>query len=426
MSRTRWSSFCAVLHRRFVGTLVVASLATLQVDCVLAVEARAYPVEAGDELQVVIYGDENTSTVLSGRFRVEPDGSIYYPLLGKLAVAGLSPVEIADLLEESLSTQVRISSPTVSVSEFAPVFLVGDVVRPGPFQFQPDMTVFQLVLQAGGISQAEASESARLSLVQELSSLELNNYSLRVQKARLLAEIEGFDFGDGAPLEASTVDAASIVSTEAAIFAVRQRARESRRRTYDAQREGYDQEISSIEKSIVLHDEEVRLLEEQLSVQQGLAERGLAAHSARRDAQRQLTATRREALEFRTALFRARQNRIAVDQALAEKETRIDEANVEKLRDVELAYYQNEIALTSAKAKFAQFDTARNAAQNALGRAPQYLLLRLVSGEYTSRLVDEGTKLERGDIVRVTFAGGDPKSPIVEQPQQKQATQPEG
>jgi protein involved in polysaccharide export with SLBB domain len=168
-----------VAYRRFVGTLLVASFATLQVDLTFAVEARAYPVQAGDELQVVIYGDENTSTVLSGRFRVEPDGSIYYPLLGKLAVAGLSPVEIAALLQQSLSTHVRISSPTVSVAEFAPVFLVGDVMRTGPFQFQPDMTVFQLVLQAGGISQAEASESARLSLVQELSSLELTNYSGR-------------------------------------------------------------------------------------------------------------------------------------------------------------------------------------------------------------------------------------------------------
>jgi polysaccharide biosynthesis/export protein len=254
----------------------------------------------------------------------------------------------------------------------------------------------------------------------------LNNYSLKVQKARLGAEIKGLDFDDSAPLEASTVDETSIASAEAAIFAVRHRASESRRRTYDAQREGYDQEISSIEKSMMLHDEEVRLLEEQLSVQQGLAERGLAAHSARRDAQRQLTATRREALEFRIALFRARQNRIAVDQALAEMETRIDEANVEKLRDVELAYYQNEIALTSAKAKFAQFDTARNAAQNALGRAPQYRLIRLVDGEYTSRIVDEATKLERGDIVRVAFAEGDAKSPIAEQPQQKQATRPGG
>jgi polysaccharide export outer membrane protein len=222
------------------------------------------------------------------------------------------------------------------------------------------------------------------------------------------------------------LDEESIMSAEDAIFAVRQRARESRRRTYDAQRKGYDQEISSIEKSIVLHDEEVRLLEEQLSVQEGLAERGLAAHSARRDAQRQLTVTRREALEFRTALFRARQNRIAVDQALAETETRIDEANVERLRDVELAYHQNEIALNSAKAKFAQFDTAQNAAQNALGRAPQYHLIRLVNGEYTSRLVDEVTKLERGDIVRVTFAEADKNNPIVEQPQQKQTTQQEG
>jgi polysaccharide export outer membrane protein len=420
MSRTNWSIFFTTRGWLCLAAIALGGIVALQTPTASAAEAREYPVGPGDQLHIAVFGDENVSALLSGRFRVEPTGSIYYPLLGKLDVAGLSPVEVADLIGDLLSTQVRVNHPTVSVAEFAPVFLVGDVITTGPFEFQPDMTVFQLVMQAGGISREAASESARLSLQQELSSLELNNFSLRVQKARIMAELEGGEFDEAAFSDATGVDAENIVSAEASIFAVHRKARESRRRTSDAQREGYDQEISSVEKSIVLHDEEVRLLEEQVGVQEGLATRGLAANSTLRDAQRLLTATRREALEFRTALYRAKQDRIGVDQALAEAETRTDEENVESLRDIELELYQNEIALASAKARYAQFGTVVSAAQNALGRVPQFRLVRLVDGEYTARIVDELTKLERGDIVRVVFAETAPPTATVEQAQSAQ------
>ncbi|ESX64452.1 hypothetical protein X759_31140 [Mesorhizobium sp. LSHC420B00] len=298
MYQSNWSSFGAPARSRFLAIAAFAGLSALQVHSVFAQDAREYPAGPGDQLQVVVFGEENTSSVLSGRFRIEQDGSIYYPLLGKITVAGLSAVEVAKLLGDSLSTQVSVNPPTVSVVEFAPVYLVGDVMRSGPFQFQPNMTVFQLVLQAGGISREGGSEAARLSLLQEVFTLELSDFSFRLQRARLVAELDGADFDDGALAPPPAAEVASIVSAEASIFALRQRAKESRRRTYAAQREGYEQEISSIEKSIILHDEEVRLMEEQVGVQQGLADRGLTAHSARRDAQRQLAATRREALSF--------------------------------------------------------------------------------------------------------------------------------
>jgi polysaccharide biosynthesis/export protein len=403
MHRSFGSGLCAMLRRCFFGMVAVGGFSLLSVTCTFAAGTRDYPVGAGDLLQVVIYGEDNVSNVLSGRFRVEPDGSIYYPLLGKLDVAGKSPVEIAKLLGEALSKQVPVSLPTVSVAEFAPVFLIGDVARTGPFQFQPDMTVFQLVLQAGGISQAGVSEAARISLQQDVQTLALNNYSLRVQRARLTAEIRHEPFDSSAVTGAPNAEAASIASAESAIFEEHQRTQESREGTYEAQKAGYEQEISSIEQSIVLHDEGVRLLEEQVNVQQGLTDRGLAAQSNLRDLKRQLFATRREALEFRTALFRAKQNRIAVDRDLAEAQNRVDTDNVEKLRDVDLALQQNEIALAAAQAKFDQFDTSRDAAQDALGRVPQYVLIRLVDGAYASTIVDENSKLERGDIIRVAF-----------------------
>ena len=180
------------------------------------------------------------------------------------------------------------------------------------------MTVFELMLLAGGVSDPSDPASARMAVEQQASILQLQNFSLKIKRARLIAETTGEQFLPDSLKSLS--DAASLVEVEASLFEVHTAASESRRTIFDAQKAGYDQEITSITQSITLHDEEVQLLEEQLQSQQALTERGLAALSALRELKRQLTGTRREALEFRTALFRARQNRIGVDQAQAEAE----------------------------------------------------------------------------------------------------------
>lgn len=391
------------LRRALLRILATTGVAWLAAATAAAAEERGYPVGAGDQLQVFVYGSDNISNALSGRFRVAADGSIYYPLLGKVEVVGKSPTEIAAQLGKSLSPQVPISLPTVAIAEFAPVFLTGDVARTGPFQFQPGMTIFQLVLEAGGLPQADISEAARLALFQELSTLKLDAYSLAVRRARLSAEIENAPFETDAFSDRPS-GADDIVPSETSILAVHRRIEDTRRQIAKAQKEGYEQEISFIEKSIALHNQEVALLEEQIGVQEDLTKKGFAAQSGVRDLKRQLSVTRREALEFRTALFRARQNRLAVDQSLAEAESRSDADTAEKLGEVELAIGRNAIALATAQARYTRFGEARGAARNALGRSPQYLLIRVKDGEPRTRVVDGSTALTRGDIVRVILS----------------------
>ena len=72
------------------------------------IKAEAYTVGPGDTLQVVVFGDENVSNILSGRFKIEPDGSIHYPLLGSVPVTGRSTLEIAKMLHTELAHQVQV------------------------------------------------------------------------------------------------------------------------------------------------------------------------------------------------------------------------------------------------------------------------------------------------------------------------------
>ena len=138
---------------RLFAALAIAACALMPMDgnsC--AAEKSGYPIGPGDLLQIVVYGDENVARTLSGQFRVGPDGAISYPVLGNVFVGGLATVEIGETLRAALAEQIPISGvPTVSVAEYAPVFVVGGVEKPGPYQFQPDMIVLHLIALAGGL-----------------------------------------------------------------------------------------------------------------------------------------------------------------------------------------------------------------------------------------------------------------------------------
>lgn len=65
-------------------------------------------------------------------YTVSPDGFINFPLLGKLHVAGMTPLQLAEFLEEKISEKVVEPMVTVELINFH-VNVIGEVSRPGSF-----------------------------------------------------------------------------------------------------------------------------------------------------------------------------------------------------------------------------------------------------------------------------------------------------
>ena len=120
-------------------------------------------------------------------------GFIDYPVLGMLQVVGVSTTGIAGMIKQTIGDQVPVTGlPFIRIVEFAPVYLLGDVVRPGPYPFQPNMTIMQLVLTTGGLQQPQDRKSRVLqSLRLEASDLEVASAALEARRARLSAEVHG-------------------------------------------------------------------------------------------------------------------------------------------------------------------------------------------------------------------------------------------
>ncbi len=106
----------------------------------------------GDAFSVRVFGEE----ALSGDHQVAPDGTINFPLLGAVDVAGLEPTEVADKLQNELRDRDLLRDPHISVyvDEYASkrISVVGAVANPGAFSLEPGMTVVQAISMAGGFS----------------------------------------------------------------------------------------------------------------------------------------------------------------------------------------------------------------------------------------------------------------------------------
>jgi len=123
----------------------------------------AYRVDTGDRVSIVVYREPDLSV---SDVRVKADGTIAYPLLGDLKVAGLTSQELHDLVtSELLDGFLKKPSITVSIDGYRLYFIKGEVSRPGGYSFVDGLTVAKAVALAGGYT-ARASESS-ISLVRE-------------------------------------------------------------------------------------------------------------------------------------------------------------------------------------------------------------------------------------------------------------------
>jgi protein involved in polysaccharide export with SLBB domain len=145
---------------------------------VAAVPVPAYRVDTGDRISIVVFQEPDLS--VSG-VRVKSDGTIAYPLLGDLRVAGLTSQELQELVLVKLRDgYLKKPSITVTIDTYRLYYIKGEVTRPGGYTFVEGLTISKAVALAGGYT-ARASES-KISLVRE-SNPEIPLESVRVNTA---------------------------------------------------------------------------------------------------------------------------------------------------------------------------------------------------------------------------------------------------
>lgn len=107
---------------------------------------------AGDVLQIRVAGEKD----ISEKYQVSDEGTIDFPFIGRLKVAGLKPTQLTTLLRDKLAAGY-FKNPQVSV--FAEGYLArqmiyvwGQVRKAGAFQYTPNMPLIKAIALAGGLT----------------------------------------------------------------------------------------------------------------------------------------------------------------------------------------------------------------------------------------------------------------------------------
>jgi polysaccharide export outer membrane protein len=112
-----------------------------------------YVIGTGDSVNVIVWRNPELSMTVS----VRPDGRLTMPLVEDLPALGRTPTELARDIERELSKFIRDPVVTVIVAGAAGPFseqirIIGEAARPQAIPYRQDMTILDVMIQVGGLT----------------------------------------------------------------------------------------------------------------------------------------------------------------------------------------------------------------------------------------------------------------------------------
>jgi polysaccharide export outer membrane protein len=106
--------------------------------------------QVGDRMTITVYDEPNLTAV----YDVNPSGVVVLPLIGAVTAVGRTRAE----LEREITNRYRdgkfIDDPkvTVDVVQFQPIYIFGEVEKPGAYPYTPGLNALTAVTTAGGLT----------------------------------------------------------------------------------------------------------------------------------------------------------------------------------------------------------------------------------------------------------------------------------
>jgi polysaccharide biosynthesis/export protein len=153
-SRMRFShtTMSAFTVAALIGSLMAAT------GTRAAAQVASYVIGAQDVLTISVFDEPS----LSGKYAVELDGSLAFPLVGRLKAAGMSLRDFESELRTRLAAgYFRDPRLTVAIEQYRSqrVFVVGAVKTPGTFALTGDMTLIEVLAKAGSTTDGAGDEA---------------------------------------------------------------------------------------------------------------------------------------------------------------------------------------------------------------------------------------------------------------------------
>jgi polysaccharide biosynthesis/export protein len=420
-----------IAHIAFFIANRVLGPATAAVAGCLAIAVSVQPLHAsvlneyrlgtGDLIEITALGTPE----LQRKAAVEPDGEIVLPLVGRTKAAGMTISALQTRLREMLRTQVvrrrtedgreypvivNSEEIIVSIAQYRPIYVNGDVAKPGEHTFRPGMTVRQALALAGGYDvmrfRARDPFLESADLQSEYSSLWTDFAKEQVHILRLRAELA--DQTELDLSETTQTPVAPIIVSELKRMALTQLAARNtnyqnhRRHLLDAiTQEG--QRISTLQGQLAVEQEsaEADAVEFQRTKQN--AQKGVTPASRLAEARRLYLASGAQVLQTSAMIAQVERERQQLRIQLSALD---DRRKVELLAELETAQVKLAMLrqrLQSVGEKLVYTGVVRSQLVRGKGGKPDLLVFRREHDDRDGHFVaEEDTELLPGDVVEVS------------------------
>jgi len=350
-------------------------------------------------------------SVVSGDYAIGPSGSLSLPFIGDLPASGKTTDAIAQEIGTALQKQFGLKdrpSASVELAEFRPVFLTGDVEKPGEYPFAPNLTVVKAVSLAGGLRRADAGQRFARDFINAKGDAVVytsEKNRLIARRARLQAETDGKDGIDMPPDFKDLPEAKALLASETALMQTRKKRLTLQLQALDDLKGLLQAEIESLAKKTETQTRQLELAKEDRDKIENLAEKGLALSARKLTAEQRAADIEATLLDIDTNSLKAKQDISKANQDEITLRNDWDAKLAQELQDTESELDTLNLKLSTSDALMSEAlaqssDAARFDPENAANI--NYSIVRDVDGQSKEIPVQENMALEPGDLIKVT------------------------
>jgi polysaccharide export outer membrane protein len=148
-------SIIVALSVSVLAGILPTSLAFAQVD-----NDNDYHLSVDDQISVSIFNEPELSIE---NVKISTSGRISMPLIGQVNVKGFTVTALEDeLVSLYLKGYLKKPNVTVTITEYRPFYINGEVKQPGSYAYRKGLTVQKAVTLAGGFTERASTKSISL------------------------------------------------------------------------------------------------------------------------------------------------------------------------------------------------------------------------------------------------------------------------
>jgi polysaccharide biosynthesis/export protein len=389
--------------------------------CSITPAKAEYRLHVGDVIEISIV----RLPELKQRMPIQMDGTISYPLLGAVSVVDLSPLEMQANVQAMLAAKVfrqrtsdgrensvaiESNEVTATVVEYRPIYVNGDVFKPGEHVYRPLMTARQAVALSGGY---DVTRLRMNNPILETADLRAEYESLWTEYAKEQAHVWRLkqELGKETKLDEKVLlDVPIARSMAQAIVDVEAENLKARQTDLRAER-------TFLQQGIVEADEQIKVLldqkktedmgnqadVEELERAKELFSRGTLPSLRVTDARRAMLLSSIQKLQTTAQLMQTRRQRDDLSRQIERLDGQRKSDMLRELQDATVALNRIRFKLQSTGEKLQYTALAKSQLARGFGNKPAISVVRDGAKGIEHLTANEEFELQPGDVVEVSL-----------------------